>query len=305
MLIALRAVTAFTLLCLVSPVPAVAKPRVTAADPSSRAVGNAPGPDAVTARDRYELCLRYFKRANYTKALETCNRVRNFHRDDPVSVLAELAVADIYDKRGDNEQARLAYEDFVRLHPRHPSVGYAVWKIGQAWYKSSPKWAGRDQTSTRQAVNVWAGYASRFPESEYIPEVESLSAKARTRLIRKELVIADYYRTRRAWRAVRGRAGDAAERYPDTELTPVALARLAEAWHAWGYTKQAQEARDWLAGDFPDSAWLTKVDRLLASPPGTEPPEPVFVRPARVPSAGGAGGGMGVGVPGGTPGLGM
>ena len=285
--------------------PASGAPRVPAGDPTTTFESRPTGDDGVTARDRYSLCLKYFKRANYTKALETCNRVRNFHRDDPVSVLAELAVADIYEKRGDNEQARLAYEDFVRLHPRHESVSYAVWKIGQCWYKASPKWVGRDQTPTRQAVNVWAGYASRFPESEYIAEVEKLSSKARTRLVAKELSIADFYRQRQAWRAVRSRAAAAADRYPDTELTPVVLARLVEAWHVWGYTRQAQETRDRLAADFPESPWLERVDRLLEGPPGTEPEEPVFVRPARIPSAGGGAGGMGVGVPGGTPGLGM
>ena len=85
--------------------PASGAPRVPAGDPTTTFESRPTGDDGVTARDRYSLCLKYFKRANYTKALETCNRVRNFHRDDPVSVLAELAVADIYEKRGDNEQA--------------------------------------------------------------------------------------------------------------------------------------------------------------------------------------------------------
>ena len=137
--------------------------------------------DGVTASQRYDLCLKFYKRRLYTKALETCNRVRNFHRDDPVSVLAELAIADIYYQRGDREQARLAYEDFVRLHPRHKQVNYAIWRIGLCWWKTSPRWAGRDQTPTRQAVNVWTGYDARFPDAEYNDDVADLLSYCRIR----------------------------------------------------------------------------------------------------------------------------
>ena len=60
----------------------------------------------------YEDCTKNAERGYYTKALEVCNRVRNVYRDSPLSTLAELTIADIYYKRGDYEQARIAYEDF-------------------------------------------------------------------------------------------------------------------------------------------------------------------------------------------------
>lgn len=257
----------------------------------------------VTASERYDLCLRQFSRGYYTKALETCNRVRNYHRDDPVSVLAELAIADIYYKRADFEQARLAYEDFVRLHPRHEKVDYAVWRIGSCWFKVAPRWAGRDQTPTRQAVNVWTGFSRRFPESEHRDDVEKLLGKAKDRLALKELQIARFYKRTDAWRAVRGRASGLVERYPDSSYAAEALALVATAWHAWGYTAEAQQARDRLASEFPDAAGaLARVDRQLAEPPGTEPEDVIFLRPYKIPQAGGMG--MAGAATGASPGMG-
>lgn len=230
--------------------------------------------------------------------------MRNFHRDDPVSVLAELAVADIYYKRGDFEQARLAYEDFVRLHPRHPQVDYAVWNIGLCWYKVAPRWAGRDQTPTKQAVNVWTGFDGRFPDSTHTPEVADRLDKARTRLAAKEVSIARFYKKQKRWRAVRGRAQGAIDRYGDTDRAPEALALLGMSYHAWGFTNEAQQARDRLATEFPGSTWISRLDRALAKAPGTQPEDEVFLRPQRIP-AGGATPGAAAAGPGGQPGMGQ
>lgn len=261
--------------------------------------------DGVSAQDRYSLCLKFYRRRLYTKALETCNRVRNFHRDDPVSVLAELAIADIYFQRGDREQARLAYEDFVRLHPRHPQVDYAIWRIGLCWWKQSPRWVGRDQTPTRQAVNVWTGFDARFPESEHREDVADLLLQARDRLARKELVIATFYKQRdftgepRSWGAVGARAEGVIERYDDTPQLPKALFLSVQSLHAWGNVGLARQRRDALAQAAPDSGWLARADRVLAKPPGEKPDDEIFLRPYRIPAVGAnMGGSAGAAMPG-------
>jgi outer membrane protein assembly factor BamD len=242
----------------------------------------------VTAQERFELGQRYMKRGNYTKALEQFNRVRNYHRDDPASVRAELAIADIHFKKSEFEQARLAYEDFVRLHPRHEQLDYAIWRQGQCLYKRAPKVPGRDQTATRQAVSVWGNFADRFPESEHRAEVQALLSKSRERLARKELAIAQFYAKRNAWLAVRRRSEALIKRYPEASVVDQALALTAEAYHRWGLTEEARAAREQLAQRFPDSGSLHQADRVLAQPPGSPPEESVFIRPYRLPSAAGA-----------------
>ncbi|MCB9777588.1 MAG: outer membrane protein assembly factor BamD [Alphaproteobacteria bacterium] len=186
----------------------------------------------LSVAEQYDLGLKYLKRGYYTRALETFNRIRNYHRDDPLAVKAELAVADAYFRKGEWDQARLAYEDFMRLHPRHPDIDHVVYRIGMSLYKKSPQVAARDQVWTRQAVNTWAGFDSRFPESEHKEEVAERYADSRERLARKELLIARFYLRRKAWRAVYGRAEGLVRRFPDSDASTEGWELLATA-SAW------------------------------------------------------------------------
>ncbi|MCA9569649.1 MAG: outer membrane protein assembly factor BamD [Myxococcales bacterium] len=230
----------------------------------------------------YERGLRSMRRGYYTKALEDFNRVRNYHRDDPISVKAQLAIADVYFKKHDYEQARFAYEEFATYHPRHENLDYVTFQIGMSIYKRAPLAAGRDQTATRSAVNIWSGFPARFPGSTYAPEVEKYLGRARNRLARKELRIARFYEDRQAWGAVQGRTEVLVRRFPESGYVPEAYALLAIARHAWGDVQGAQEARQNLVA-FDDSGTLVaKVDRHLARPPGERPREEVFIRPYRV-----------------------
>ncbi len=237
--------------------------------------------DAPTPTEQYEAGMRALKRGSYTRALELLNRVRNFHRDDPVALKAELAIADVYFKKGDYEEARLAYEDFARLHRRHQDLDYVVWRIGQALYKRAPQFAGRDQTPTRQAINQWTGFAERFPESDYRDEVAQLSAKGKERLARKELHIARFYERRHAWPAAARRAERLLQKYPDADCAPDALWLLASALHANGDVARAKEVRDQFAATGGDPKMLKRLDVLLARPAGEPPKDEVFSKPYR------------------------
>ena len=237
---------------------------------------------SMSAVELYEAGLRQMRRGNYTKALESFNRVRNYHRDDPVSVQAQLAIAELHFKKRDFEQARFAYEEFASLHPRHKDLDLVVYRTGLSIFKRSSKFAGRDQAATRSAVNVWTGFESRFPESRYVGEVERMRARARERLARKELFVARFYERKDEWGAVRNRSEYLLRRYPDAEAAPEALQLQGTAMHAWGYTEEAERVQARLEQLAPDSKELERLEAALEKPAG-EPPDPkVFIRPYRI-----------------------
>ena len=193
------------------------------AGPAQAARGSRLGPE-----ERYELGLKYMKRGYYTKALEQLNRVRNYHRDDPHAVLAELAIADLYFKKAEWDQARLAYEDFQRMHPRHERADYVNYRTGLCLWRKAPKLAARDQVWTRQAVNSWSGFTARYPDSELQPEVHELLQLGRDRLAHKEFIIGEFYFRREAWDAAAGRLEGMLRSYPSSADRLVALALLGQ-----------------------------------------------------------------------------
>ncbi|MCB9797008.1 MAG: outer membrane protein assembly factor BamD [Alphaproteobacteria bacterium] len=221
----------------------------------------------LSVEEQYELGLRYMKRGNNTKALEQFNRIRNYHRDDPYAVKAELAIADLHFEGQEWDQARVAYEDFLRLHPRHEDVDYVVYRLGLTAFKKAPMIASRDQTWTRQAVNTWTGYDTRFADSVHVAEVQTNLTRARDRLARKEFVIGDFYFQRDAWVAVAGRMEGMLRQYPDATDAPMALAELAVArWHL-GEQDEAKELVEQLRERYP-------LGGLEAPTRPPKPPEP-------------------------------
>jgi outer membrane protein assembly factor BamD len=237
---------------------------------------------AATPQALYEKGLRQMQRGYFTKALEEFNRVRNYHRDDPLSVKAQLAIAEVYYKKGDYEQARFAFEEFAAYHPRHEDLDYVTWMIGMSVYKRAPKFAGRDQTATRGAVNVWTGFDTRFPESDYADDVTRLRNRGRSRLAARELSIAKFYARRGAWGSARGRCAYGLRRYPETDHSPRMLQLLGTAMHAWGNVDEARFVLDQLISDHPDSRSAKRLVRVLERPAGEEPAAEIFVRPYRI-----------------------
>lgn len=231
----------------------------------------------------YDHAMTLMKRGLYDKAMTDLQELRNFHRDDPLSVRAQLGIADMQFQKGEYEEARYAYEEFATYHPRHPDMDYVTWRIGYCIWKRSPKVAGRDQATTRSAVNTWTGFERRYPESEHIAEVEKLLQRGLDRLAVKELFVARFYRKRDAWLAVEGRTRGLLWRYPESTHAEEAKALLAISLHETGRTDEARQWRETLAKDHPESDLIASVDRRLAKPAGTPPEDEIFVRPYRVP----------------------
>ena len=214
-----------------------------------------------TVQERYDDGQKYLKRGYYVKALEEFNRIRNYHRDDPMALKAELAIADVYFKKAEWDQARIAYEDFMRMHPRHEDLDYVVFRLGMTSFKKSPRISARDQTWTRQAVNAWSGFDNRYPSSEYSEEVAENLQKCRDRLARKEFQIGEFYFRRGAWPAVKARMEQVLRLYPKSESVPDALALMAISQYHLGEKDAAREVAERLRTDHPDSRAIQLLER--------------------------------------------
>lgn len=222
--------------------------------------------ERLSAEERFELGQRYMNRGYYTKALEQFNRLRNYYRDDPHAVLAELAIADLHFRKAEWDQARVAYEDFLRLHPRHPKADYATWRMGLAMWRKAPKVAARDQTWTRHAVNTWAGFTARYPESELREEVGEHLEGGRDRLARKEFLIGRYYFRRDSWAAAVGRLERLLRTYPQSSSREEAMALLGQArWHLGDGTR-ARELLQELDAAGAEGRHVRGLRKLVGAP---------------------------------------
>jgi outer membrane protein assembly factor BamD len=197
-------------------------------------------PESLSVQEQYDLGQKYLKRGYYTKAIEQFNIIRNYYRDDPMAQMAELAIADVYFKKSEWDLARYSYDDFRRRYPKHEKVDYATYQIGLTFYKKSPRFAGRDQSWTVQAVYSWQNFEKYFPGSEYQQDVIEKRTECLERLAKKELIIAEFYERREAWDSVRRRSEGLVQAYPDSEYIPDAYELLFVSYWSLGDTEAAQ-----------------------------------------------------------------
>ena len=183
----------------------------------------------LTVQEQYDLGQKYLRRGYYTKALDQFTLIRNYYRDDPLSMKAELAIADVYYKKGEFDLARYSYNDFFRRYPRHEQVDYAYFRSGMTLYKKAPRVTGRDQTWTAQAIRSWSNFENKFPQSEHVEEVVELRTECEERLAKKELDIAVFYKRRAAWEAVLRRTAYFLRTHTSSRYVPQAMALRAIA----------------------------------------------------------------------------
>jgi outer membrane protein assembly factor BamD (BamD/ComL family) len=86
----------------------------------------------------------------------------------------------------------------------------------------------------------------------------------REKLAYKAYLNGMFYLRRQAYDAAIIYFNDAANGYPDTKWAPAALARVVEAYGRIGYRDEAEETRQRLLRDFPQSP---EAQTLAAAPP--------------------------------------
>jgi outer membrane protein assembly factor BamD len=148
-----------------------------------------------------------------------------------------------------------AASEFQRLATEYPTHRHALpARLGtcEAYSRLSPR-PQLDQEFTVSALVHCEALVLNFPGT---PEAETAAVRVgemRHRLAQKEYETGLFYFRRRAFDASVLYFQRTVEEFPDTTLAPAALLRMHEAFSRIGYVEEAQEARDRLLRDYPES----------------------------------------------------
>ena len=193
---------------------------------------------------------------------------RNFdevERQHPYSVWAikaKLMSAFSYYSASRYDEAILAAERFVELHPGNRDVSYAYYLIAMSYYEQITD-VGRDQEVTQLALASLEEIVRRFPASEYARDAGLKIDLTRDHLAGKEMSVGRYYLRRGQYVAAINRFRTVVENYQTTTHVPEALHRLTETYLALGVENEAQTAAAVLGHNFPGSNWYSDSYGLL------------------------------------------
>jgi outer membrane protein assembly factor BamD len=159
---------------------------------------------------------------------------------------ARLDLIYVYYRKGENEAATDAAEQFLRENPTHPRIDYAWYMKGLIDYEHTPwaleRWFGVDMAkrppaSLASSITAFTTVIKQFPRSEYAHDAQRRLVYLRNRLAEYEINVARYYLKRGAYDAAAQRAQRTIEQYDGAPAVQDALAIMIESYRHLGLTQ--------------------------------------------------------------------
>ncbi|MBK1837880.1 outer membrane protein assembly factor BamD [Azospirillum sp. YIM B02556] len=199
---------------------------------------------------------------SYKKAAKLYDEVERQHPYADAASKAQLlaAYAQYQDLKYDD--AILALDRFIQLHPGSPDVDYAYYMRALCYYEQITD-VRRDQRMTRQALDALSEVVRRFPDSKYARDAKLKIDLTNDHLAGKEMEVGRFYLRQHQYTAAINRFRAVVENYQTTSHVPEALHRLVECYLALGVTDEAKAAAAVLGHNFPGSEWYTDSYALL------------------------------------------
>jgi len=202
----------------------------------------------------YDDALGYLNGGQYRFAAVAFDEVERQHPYSSWARRAQLMSAYSYYQANKYEEAILAAERFISLHPGNKDAAYAYYLIGVCYYEQITD-VRRDQKITELALNALAEVIRRYPRSEYAQDARLKVDLARDHLAGKEMEIGRYYQRIDQYFAAITRFKNVVDKYGTTSHVPEALHRLVEAYLALGIIPEAQKSAAVLGHNFGDTEW--------------------------------------------------
>ncbi len=213
--------------------------------------------DTYVARDVeviYNFAQDNLERKRYRVAAVAFDEVERQHPYSVWARRAQLMAAYSAYMSNQYDDAVLAAERFLQLHPGNSSAPYAYYLIALSHYEQISD-VGRDQAKTEEAENALIEVIRRFPESEYAQDAQLKLNLTQDHLAGKDMEVGRFYLKRKEYLAASLRFRRVIERYQTTSHVPEALHRLVESYLALGMFEEAKMSAAVLQENFPDTKW--------------------------------------------------
>lgn len=199
---------------------------------------------------------------NYDEAARLFEEVERQHPYSQWATQAEMMAAYSYYKRTRYDEAILALDRFMELHPGHPNTDYALYLKALCFYEQITDVA-RDQEMTKYALDSLDTLINRYPESPYARDANLKRDLTMDHLAGKEMQIGRYYLKAKQTNAAMNRFLSVIKNYQTTTHVPEALHRLVEIYMTLGLQGEATRVAAVLGHNYPGSPWYEDSFKLL------------------------------------------
>ncbi len=252
-------------------------------------------PTGVTEPDKYlhEQGTAAMADRKWFTAREYFQQLVDGYPQSPLRADAKLGLGDAYLNDGSTEgklRAEREFQEFLSYFPTHQRADYAQYKLAMTHFDQMPK-AERDQTETRAALDQFAAFRQKFPNSAMLPEVLAQERIARDRLSESIYKVGYFYHKARWYPGAISRFRQVLQEDPAFTNRDAVYFYLAEALVTVKLDAEALPLLEKLEKEFVESEFLARgvalkeqvTTTLSARTPGTPTGSPQ-VTPAGTPA---------------------
>lgn len=177
--------------------------------------------------------------------------------------LAELKLADINFEREEYQDAIANYDEFIKMHPGHKEIPYAIYKKGLSYFKQIGG-QDRDLTPTEAALTVFEMLLSRYPEISYAKEASKKIDICKKTLAENEFYVGEFYFKKKSYKAAADRFKSALEKFPGYGPKEAGMLYMAKSYLGTGEKEKANNILKRLILAFPGSKEAGEAQNLLS-----------------------------------------
>ena len=158
---------------------------------------------------------------------------------------AELLIANAQFQLGRYPEAVVSYEQFAKLHPKHPQADFAMFRVGESYWKDAPEEINREQEFTAKAIEEWHRLLAAHPDSAHATEARKLILAGRKRLADHAIFISEFYCRKKIYHSCAFRYLRVDKDFPEfPEIRRKALLAAADALEIVAKNKQFDPESD-------------------------------------------------------------
>jgi outer membrane protein assembly factor BamD len=210
----------------------------------------------------YNNALDLLQTGWYETAAKEFDEVERQHPYSVWATKAQLMAGYTHYQNQRYDEAIIALDRFIELHPGNRDAPYAHYLKALAYYEQISD-VGRDQKMTRLALDAMREVVRRYPNTNYARDARLKFDLTQDHLAGKDMAIGRYYQRRTDYLAAINRYRAVIERFQTTTHVPEALHRLTECYLSLGITDEAQMSAAVLGHNFPGSRWYEDSYALL------------------------------------------
>lgn len=235
------------------------------------ACSSSPKKTQMSEKDYYEAAQKSMRSGNFMTASDHLESLESHYPVGRYTEQAQLELIYAKFRHADHAGASAAADRFIRLHPNHPQLDYAMYMKGLAAYEGDRDFffrfmnintATRDLSSSREAFQDFSELLQRFPDSQYAQDAQARMIHIRNLMAEQELHAARYYAKRKAYVSCLNRTRWVIENYPGTPSVADALALQVWAYGKLGIKDLAEQQLALLRSNFPEHKGIDELGQL-------------------------------------------